>query len=367
MGGEPILAGKTVSGPASARLSIDGQPYLNFYGCGYLALSNIPEIRAAAREALEQGAPFAQHLPAVLGATDPRFAAVQSLAAIACGSEASVYFSSGYLIAMVGLASLGKSFDLITIDELAHYSLNDAAQLSGLPTFRFAHCDVDAVHETLRQHLRAGQRPLLITDGVFATTGRIPPLAAYAATLADYDGRIFIDESHGFGVLGENGRGAAEHCGVEGWTAIGATLSKAFCAQGAIVACSAETALRLQSSPPIRGATTGSPLSAAAAAASLAYVAARPQLRTQLFATTQYLRTRLKQKGLQILDSPAPIVAFQCGKRADMLALQRRLFERGIYIFHSDYVGAGPEGTIRCAVFHDHSREDIDALIDALG
>jgi 7-keto-8-aminopelargonate synthetase-like enzyme len=364
---ESILAGRVIGGPASARITIDGRPYINFHGCGYLALSNVPEIRAAVRQAIEQGAPFAQPLPAVLGGIDPLFAAVESAGAVACGTEASVYFASGYQIGAVGLASLEHSFNLIALDEGAHYSLRDAATLSGLPAYTFAHCDAESLSAVLKHNLKPQQRPLLVTDGVFATTGRLPPLADYASVLACYGGRMFVDESHSFGVVGEHGRGAAEHCAVEKIVAAGATLSKAFCAQGALVGCSAATAAHLRSAPIIRGACAGSPLSAAAATASLRYVGAHPELRRTLQAKTRDLRVRLRNRGFDVIDSPAPIVSFQWGNRADMQALERRVFERGIYVYHSNYLGAGPEGMIRCAVFRDHSHEDMDALIEALG
>jgi 7-keto-8-aminopelargonate synthetase-like enzyme len=276
-----------------------------------------------------------------------------------------VYFASGFLIGRVGLTSYEQAFDLLILDDTAHYNLRDAAKLTGLPTFTFAHCDVGSLSDVLKQHVRAKQRPLVITDGVF-TTGRIPPLRDYAAVLEGYNGRLFVDESHSFGVVGENGRGAAEYCGVEHLAPIGATLSKAYCAQGAILGCSAAAALRLRTIPPIRACCAGSPLSAAAATASLTYVAKRPEIRKNLREMTDYLRARARSTGLDVIDSPAPVVAFQYGKRADMEALQRRLFDRGIHIYHSTHLGTGPEGMIRCSVFRDHTREDMDALVDAL-
>lgn len=359
-----VLAGRTVTGPISARMTIDNRPYVNFYGAAYLALSDVPQIRTAVREIFDQGAPFAQQLPAAHGAIDPAFAAVERAGARAFATETSIYFASGYLIGSVGLASLEEPFDLIVLDDSAHFNLQDAAKLSGRPIQVFAHCDVESLRDVLRRYLLPKQRPLLLTDGAFATTGRIPPLADYAAVLEPYDGRMFIDESHAFGVVGEHGRGAAEYCGVESIANCGGTLSKAYCAQGSIVGCSASAALQARAATPARGANAGSPLSAAAATASLAYVAEHPELRVNLQATTDYLRMRLRQSGLDIIDSPASIVSFQCGSGADMKALQRRAFERGIYIHYSTYIGAGPDGIIRCAVFRDHSREDIDALID---
>ena len=347
-------------------MMIDGREYLNFFGAGYLALSDLPEIRGAVSHALSQGLSFARQLPAVHGAIDPLFDAAERVCADALGIEASVYFASGYLIGMVGLRSLEQPFNLVLLDESAHYNLQDAARLTGLPTYYFAHCDAEALAQALRKNVRADQRPVVVTDGVFATSGRVPPLADYVASLESYDGQLFVDESHAFGVVGEGGRGAGEHCRVLGRIASGATLSKAFCVQGAVVGCSRTTANRLRAVPPIGGACAGSPLSAAAAVASLTYVASHPELRQDLHATTAYLRMRVRELGIETIDSPAPIVAFRWGNRTDMLALQRRLFDRGIHIHYSNYLGAGPEGIVRCAVFRNHSRADIDALVDAV-
>ena len=105
-----------------------------------------------------------------------------------------------------------------------HYNLQDAARLTGLPTFTFAHCDAEALAQALRKNVTAGQRPVVLTDGVFATSGRVPPLADYVAVLESYGGQLFVDESHASGVVGESGIGAAEYCGVLGRVATGATL-----------------------------------------------------------------------------------------------------------------------------------------------
>jgi 8-amino-7-oxononanoate synthase len=362
----PLLAGKSLGGPASARLRIDGRQYINFFGSGYFALSGMPEIRDAAFRALHEGAPFAQHVPAALCGIDPLFEAVERAASAASDSEACVYLPSGYLIGVVALASLEEPPDLLFLDGNAHYSLKDAATLFGRPIVIFPHGDVQSLRDLLKTQVRPKQRPVILTDGVFPTTGYVAPLADYAREIAQYGGRLLVDEAHAFGVVGENGRGAAELCGVEDITAMGATLSKAYCAQGAFVACSAETAARLRRIPSIIGACAGSPLSAAAAEASLHYVTKHPTLRANLSAMTQYLRTKLRSIGLEVIDSPAPIVSFVYGDRADMIALQRRLFDKGIYIHHSNYIGGGPDGMIRCAVFRDHSREDINELITAL-
>lgn len=361
------LAGRTVQGPVSARVNIDGRSYLNFYGSAYLALSSVPEIRKAVVSALEQGVPFSQQLSAAaMGARDPIFDSVERAAAEACGTDAAVYFASGYFIGAVGIAGISQPFDIVVMDEYAHFNLRDAAKLSGRPILTYSHCDANCLSDILARHISRGQRALVVTDGVFGSTGKIPPLNDYVELLDRYGARLFVDESHGFGAIGERGRGAAEYCGVGHFASIGATLSKALCAQGAMVACSVDAARHVRTVPPLRGANKGSPLSAVAACASLAYSSAHPELRKALQDKTRYFRTCLRVIGVDTVDSPAPIVSFKTGTQKDMLVLQNRLFEEGIFLTHSTYLGAGPEGVLRCAIYRDHSTEDIDRLVSAL-
>jgi 7-keto-8-aminopelargonate synthetase-like enzyme len=292
---------------------------------------------------------------------------VEQAGAQACGTADSVYFGSGYLIGAIALSSIEEPVGWILLDGQAHYNLVDAAKVSGAVIDEFDHCNTESLSDRLvNRHANMRHPPIVLTDGVFATTGNVPPLHAYAEVLARYNGRLVVDESHGFGVVGPDGRGAADYHGLNSGVIAGATLSKAFCAQGALLGCSREVAARVRRRPPIRGTGAGSPLSAAAATASLAYAAARPELREGLRAMASYLRLRLRELGVEVIDSPAPIVSFRWGRYADMQALQRRLFEREIYIYHSNYIGSGPDGVIRCAVFRDHSRGDIDTLISEM-
>jgi 7-keto-8-aminopelargonate synthetase-like enzyme len=144
------------------------------------------------------------------------------------------------------------------------------------------------------------------------------------------------------------------------------TLGKGFCAQGALLPCTREFAARVRSLPPVRGAGAGSPVSALVGAAALRLARAHPERREHLGKISQRLKTGLRGLGLEIIDTPAPITAFRVGHKSDMLALQRSLFADGLHVVISNYIGAGPEGMIRCATFADHSDKDIDQLVDAL-
>jgi 8-amino-7-oxononanoate synthase len=361
-----MLSGRRIEGAASARLTIDGRPYLNFFGSGYLALSQVPQLHDAARRAIQDSGAFSRQIPSSLGAADPLFDDLERQIGDIVGAETSVYCASGYLIGMIALAAIRDEVDALFLDEHAHFNLIDAARASSLPIFSFRHCDADALCAALRTHLRPGQRPLILTDGVFATRGNVAPLTDYAALARPLGGRLMVDESHAFGVVGDNGRGAAAFCDVDALSTIGATLSKAYCVHGAFLACSHETAERLRHAPVIRGASAGSPISAAVAAAALHYVRDHPSTRENLVSMAAYFRNRLRSIGIDVVETPSAIVSFKFGDTAHMRALQERLFEKEIFVYHSTYIGAGPHGIMRCAVFRDHTHEDIDRLIDAL-
>lgn len=361
----PLLAGRKVRGPESARIWIDDRPYINFVGSSYLALQAMEELRAAGRRAVELGHPWSQMRTAAYGGADPVFGEVEAEGAEFFASETSVFLPTGYFCGPALVAAADASFDAVFIDELGHYSLFDAARLSGRPVVTFAHCDAEALQDAVRRHAADEVRPLVLTDGVFATTGRVPPLAEYAAIVGAAGGRLVVDESHAYGVLGDHGRGAAEYWGV-GDALHAGTLGKGFCAQGALLPCTHEFAARVRSLPPVRGAGAGAPVSALVAAAALRLARAHPERRAHLQAISRRLKAGLRGLGLEIADTPAPIASFRVGRKPDMLALQKALFDDGLHVLISSYIGAGPEGMIRCATFADHSESDIDWLVDAL-
>lgn len=356
---------RVLRGPASARVVLDGREYINFAGWGYLALGGRPELRDAARKALEDGAAFASQLPTVYGVVDEAIRDLEVCAAQYCATEEAVYAPSGYFIGAAAMMGVDLNDSVLFVDENAHFSLFEAAKLTTRTVVSFRHGDAESLARSIHTALPPKMKPIVVTDGVFATTGLVAPLDRYAAVIADYGGHLIVDEAHSFGVLGRHGRGAADYHGVESIATCGSTLSKAFCAQGAIIGCSVEVAERLRRLPPLRGANPGSPLSAAVGAAAIRYVQLHPELRQRITALTGYLRSRLRALGFDVGDSPAPIVAFRPGDRAFMQSIQERLMEQGIFVIISNYIGAG-EGVIRCAIFADHAEQDMDALTDTL-
>jgi 7-keto-8-aminopelargonate synthetase-like enzyme len=200
--------------PPGAETLIDGRRYLYFGGTSYLGLAGRPEVIEAACEATRRYGVHTAISRAGFG-TNPATLAVERLAAEFFDREEAFYFVSGYLGSHVLVQSLAGRFHAVLVDESSHFSVREAARLTGEPIVPFRHRDPDDLERQLWQHGSAGRRPLVMTDGVFPMTGAVAPVDEYLRVL-DRCGTasLVIDDAHGIGVLGEHGRGSLEHLGL---------------------------------------------------------------------------------------------------------------------------------------------------------
>ena len=356
----------TIDSPVGAEITIDGKRYVNFGGSSYLGLSGNASVLDAGVEALKR---YGAGIPAARdqGLASRGHQHFEDEASQFFATETAVYLSSGYFFGLMALPALRDRFDVIFHDELAHYSLREAIAASRCRCHVFPHLDANALRAILQRNLRPGERPLIATDGVFPTFGEIAPLARLSELAKVYEGVLLVDESHSFGVLGKSGRGAAEYEGLPSSSAIiGGSLGKAFGAYGGVIPCNADLASVLRATPAGRGASGGLPACARMCATSLRYAREHPELRKRLQFNVSYLKRALRGIGLQMNDSPVPIATFTMTSHDRMQALQSRLMEEGIFVYHSTYIGGGVEGVIRCGIFADHTIEQMDRFGDAL-
>jgi 7-keto-8-aminopelargonate synthetase-like enzyme len=392
--------------PPGAETVIDGRRYLYFVGTGYLGLQGRPEVIRAACEAAQRYGVGSGTTRAGYGTTPP-LAELERLAAELLAAEAAFHFPSGYVGNHILAAALAGAYDAVLLDELAHYCLVEAAQSTGRPVFRFRHCDPAALGTVLKTQLGPAQRPLVMTDGVFAALGDIAPLAEYRGVLAGYPGALLlVDDAHGLGVLGQHGRGTLEYAGETKVSATisseqpsktmvpdtflspflspndlpddrpgagprlycSGTLSKALGGYGGIIAGSRRWIERLKAASHwYDGASPPPPPIVAASARALELVLAEPQLRVRLRENVQRLRAGLARLGLPCQQTPSPIVCLRLGTADEMRSIQAGLMARGILVaYMAAYAGLGSEGALRLAVFATHTAEMIDQLLDAL-
>ena len=366
---------------------IDGRPYLYFCGTGYLGLHGHNDLVAAACDALHQYGLGTATTRAGFGNAPP-VVDVERQAAEFCHCEDAFYFASGYVGNHVLLSAVAPAADLVLIDQCAHYSVVDASRYFGLPTWRFAHADPQSLREMLRQHVRAGQVPLVLSDGVFAARGTIAPVIDFLNELQPYPGAMLcLDDCHGFGVLGEGGNGTYEHFGVfsqliNAHSASHAgqrppspamyavsTLSKSFGAYGGII-WGARTFIDSVKtmSHYFQGASAPPTPAAAAGAAALRLVKNNPDLIQRVQHNARYLKQRLADLGLQVDRSPVPIISLELGDAMRMQSIQQKLADDGILIaYMSQYSGLAAAGALRIAVFATHTDHMLDRLTEALG
>ncbi|MED5381773.1 MAG: pyridoxal phosphate-dependent aminotransferase family protein, partial [Verrucomicrobiota bacterium] len=190
-----------------------GRRLIYFGGCDYYRLSRHPRLlKAHARSAASDG--LGTGASRMTSGNHPSHDALEKSLVQFFGGETATVVGDGYLANLaLGQAAEGR-FDAAFIDEKAHMSLRDAAQFLGCPVVRYRHCDADDLAKRLSRR-RAAKRVLLMTDGVFGATGRIAPLGGLAKRLPRL-AKLWIDDAHGAGVLGERLRGTAEQCGLAG-------------------------------------------------------------------------------------------------------------------------------------------------------
>ncbi|MDH0864723.1 pyridoxal phosphate-dependent aminotransferase family protein [Mitsuaria sp. GD03876] len=357
---------RRVESASAAGMVVDGRPLLSFGGSSYLGLGGHPGIVDAGVDALRRlgaSAQLSRHYGFGLSANlDAETAAREFFE-----TDGAMYFGTGYLFGLIAISGLATQCDAVFLDEHAHYSLRDAAMASGLPTHVFAHGDAQDLARVMARQIAPGARPLVATDGMFPTRGRIAPLNAYAALLAPHDGWLVVDESHAFGCVGRRGRGAVELADLPRDRVLaGGSMGKAIGAHGGLAIGSASLIEQLWRTPAARGAVLGCSAGAAMTAAGLRHVDAHPELLERLRHNVRAVRQGLRELGLRPEAHEGPLATFEHGRAADMARIQRSLMARGIFIAHSTYVGAGDEGVLRVAVFADHTEDDIHRLLDEL-
>ncbi|MCK5822137.1 MAG: pyridoxal phosphate-dependent aminotransferase family protein [Bacteroidales bacterium] len=348
---------------------INGKKYLYFAGTGYFQLNSHPEVvRAASEATLKFG--IASATSRTISGTTPLLLEIESKASEFFDTEDAAYLPSGYLSNIAGLKALSDMdlFDVIFIDEGSHYCLTEGAMTVGKPIVSFKNRSIDDLKIKLEASLSSGQRPLIASDGMFPIWAKSAPLKAYLNLAEQYDGVIWIDDAHGVGILGENGRGSYEQAGLKSDRLyMGATLSKAFGAYGGIIPGNSEFISKIRSGSVMTG--SNSPMHAAVAAGikGMELVKSNPQMREKLWENAHYLKEGLNAIGINTDDNTRPIVAFAPGDVKSMTNIHQALMDEGVFIQFVKYRGSGDNGVLRIVVFSTHTKVQIDYLINKLG
>lgn len=357
---------KTARRFADRRLQTADGELIDFASNDYLGLSQeraVVEAMVAAAREFGTGA-GAAHL---LGGHHPLHQHLCDQLADWLGREKVLLFASGYMANLGTICGLLVRGDVCIQDKLNHASLMDAARLSGADLKRYPHVDLAAAERRLAQS--EGKGSMLVTDGVFSMDGDVAPLAELVDLCGRYGAVLMVDDAHGLGVCGDQGRGSgADFCSQQLPLLMG-TLGKAFGQSGAFVAGDAHWIEHLtQSARPFVYSTAPPPPVAAATSAALAIIRDEPQRRQRLQDNIAYFRQLATQAGIELSAVFGPIQPVVVGDASEAVTWASRLADAGFYVpaIRPPTVPLG-SARLRVTLSAAHSPPQIEALVSELG
>ena len=357
---------RTVDSPCAPELTVDGRRVLAFCSNDYLGLANDPALIAAAQEGARLYGVGSGASPLITGHMTPHAALEKRLAGFT-GLERALLFSTGYLANLGVVPALTARGDAIFSDRLNHASLIDAARLSRAELHIYPHLDLAALENELATS--KARRKLIVTDSVFSMDGDIAPLPELLALAERHDAWLLVDDAHGFGLLGPQGRGAAAHFGLASpRLLIMGTLGKAAGAAGAFIA-GAGNAIEwiLQKARTYIFSTAEPPLIAHALLTGIDLIEQGDAHRRHLAGLIAQLRGSLKLKRWRLLPSETAIQPLLIGDNTETMDVAAKLFERGLWVpgIRPPTVPAGT-ARLRITLSAAHSVEHVARLAEAL-
>ena len=333
----------------------------------YLGLTFHPECIAAACEATEKEGTGTTGSRMANGTYAGHLALEQELSAF-FGRKRTIVFTTGYLANLALLSTLAGKDDVILLDADCHASIYDGCRMGSAEVIRFRHNDPADLEKRLRRLAGRKTNMLIVVEGIYSMLGDQAPLEEIAALKRQYGAWLAVDEAHSLGVLGENGRGLAEACGVEDDVdCIIGTFSKSLGAIGGFCSSNHQGLdfLRFASRPYIFTASL-SPATIASTRAALRVLIEEPSRRTVLWEHARLLYARLKAMGYQVGPEASPVIAVRAGEAASAFRLWQGLLDQGVYV-NMVLPPATPDGgaLLRCSLSAAHSTQQVEAIAAA--
>ena len=362
--------------PQASRVKMEGRGDVVILSSNnYLGLCDVPEVVDAGKRALERFGAGTGSVRFICGTFTIHRDLEQALATFV-GCESSLTYVSCWN-ANEGLCPtlLGEQ-DVVISDQLNHASIIDSIRLAKAMTrcrtAVYRHSDMADLEQKLKDAQAGKARTTMVfTDGVFSMEGDIAKLPDIVELARKYDAVVAVDDSHATGVLGETGRGTAEHHGMPGDVdIITSTLGKALggAAGGFTAGPRALTDYLTQRSRPQLFSNALPPTVAASALAAVRYIEGHPELIRTLRENTRYFRERLIAMGFKPLPGDTPIIPVILGETAKAMQMSDLLLAEGVFVTGFGYPVV-PQGhaRVRCQISAGHRREDLDFALEAFG
>lgn len=355
-------------GEQGVNIEVDGKAMLSFCSNDYLGLAAHPDIKQAFKQAIDKEGVGSGAAHLLTGHSHYHQQLEDALAEFT-GQPRVLLFSTGYMANLGVIDGLLARGDAVIQDKLNHASLLDGGRLTEAEQLRYPHADMARLHKRLHNAATARHR-MIVSDGVFSMDGDLAPLPDIMALAKQHRAAVVIDDAHGFGVIGKDGRGTVSHFDItpdEAPIQVG-TLGKAFGTGGAFVAADEIVIETLVQQARSYVYTTAQPPAVAAATlASLKLVQTEAWRREHLQALIQQFRQGAEQLGLDLMPSETPIQPVVIGDDKKALAIGEKLEQQGILVgvIRPPTV---PQNTARLRITFSasHSDKDVEKLLNAL-
>lgn len=363
---------KFLDGPQAPRVRMEEHGEVIILSSNnYLGLSNEPAVVSAGRAALDRFGAGTASVRFICG-TFTIHRELEAACARLVGTPASLSFVSCWNANEAVPATLLGEDDLVLSDQLNHASIIDALRLAKAitkcQTAVYRHADMRDL-ETKLEAARSRRLRMVVTDGIFSMEGSIAPLPDLLDLCRRHDAVLVVDDSHATGVLGEHGRGTAEHFGVLGdIDIITSTLGKALggAAGGFAAGSAAVCDFLTQRARPQLFSNALPPTVAASALASVEFLEAHPERVTRLRDNARYFRDRLLELGFKPLPGETPIIPVILGETSAAIQMSDLLLAEGVFVTGFGYpVVPQGQARVRCQISAAHSRDDLDEALGA--
>lgn len=353
-------------GPSGAEILIDGRKVLNFSSNNYLGFANHPVLKAAAKKAIDDYGVGAGAVRTIIGTMEIHEELERKLAAFK-HCEATLVLQSGFTSNMAAIPPIMGEGDVIISDELNHASIIDAVRLTKkVDKDIYAHSDMNQLEKVLKKHNKTARHKLVVTDGVFSMDGDIAKLPEIVELCEKYNAIVMVDDAHGSGVLGKNGRGTVDHFDLHGRVDISiGTLSKAIgCVGGYVATTETMRNIMVNKARPFLFSTAVPPSVVMSCMAAIELLEKDDSYTEKLWYNTRYFKMGMKSIGFEI-DSETPICPVICEESEKAQKMSQRLFEEGIYgraiVFPTV---AKDKARVRVMISAEHTQAHLDRAIE---
>uniref|UniRef100_A0A7C6EJM2 Aminotransferase class I/II-fold pyridoxal phosphate-dependent enzyme n=1 Tax=candidate division WOR-3 bacterium TaxID=2052148 RepID=A0A7C6EJM2_UNCW3 len=347
------------------RVWINGREYIMIGSNGYLGLAADERLKQAAIEAIKKYGSTCSGSRFLNGTLDIHIKLEKELAEF-FEKDDGIIFSTGFQTNLGIISAIAGKDDVIIIDRQDHASIIDGCRLSFADVKKFKHNDMEDLERILKS-IPHNKGKLIVVDGVFSMEGDVINLPEVVKLKKKYNARLLVDDAHGIGVLGKNGRGVCEHFNLLNEVdIIMGTFSKSFASLGGFVVAEKDVITHIRhTARALIFSASMTPASVASALKSLEIIKTEPERRKRLWEITEKVRQGFKDIGLDTGESTTPVIPVIIGEDEKCFAFWKMLFENGVFA-NPVISPATPPGRalIRTSYMATHTDEDIKVVLE---